>query len=262
MRKPTLFYPAVWVDRTAAGVVSRAGGVILTQTARRAGLDRALSQALAPWRPRWAVHDPRKVLLDLTISLARGGDCLADVAVLRAEPGVFGRVASDPTVSRTIDRLAADPDRVLTAIKAAPSQVRQRVWALAGEASPIHAVTADAPAVIDLHATLVTAHSDKQQAAPTYKRGFGFHPLLAFADHGSGGTGEPVAAVLRPGNAGANTAADHLTVIRDALRQLPFGPRPGRKVVNRNPSEYCNRRRVNQSMTWWVQPAPSVRINT
>jgi hypothetical protein len=115
MRKPTLFYPAVWVDRTAAGVVSQAGGVILTQTARRAGLDRALSQALAPWRPRWAVHDPGKVLLDLTISLALGGDCLADVAVLRAEPGVFGRVASDPTVSRTIDRLAADPDRVLTA---------------------------------------------------------------------------------------------------------------------------------------------------
>ncbi len=64
--------------------------------------------------------------------------------------------------------------------------------------------------MIDLDATLVTAHSEKEAAAPTYKRGFGFHPLLAYADHGDGGTGEPVAALLRPGNAGSNTAADHM----------------------------------------------------
>uniref|UniRef100_UPI00048F0D33 IS1380 family transposase n=2 Tax=Nakamurella lactea TaxID=459515 RepID=UPI00048F0D33 len=198
-----------------------------------AGLDRALSQALLPWRLDGAVHDPGKVLLDLAIGLALGGDCLADVAVLRAEPAVFGPVASDPTVSRTVDRLAADAGRVLAAINSATSAVRQRVWALAGEASPVHSASAEAPVVIDLDATLVTSHSDKQQAAPTYKRGFGFHPLLAFIDHGPGGTGEPVAGLLRAGNAGANTAADHLVVIRDALGQLPFGPRPGRKVLIR-----------------------------
>jgi hypothetical protein len=85
-------------------------------------------------------------------------------------------------------------------------------------------------------ATLVTAHSEKQGAAPTFKKGFGHHPLWAFVDHGSAGTGEPLAALLRPGNAGSNTAADHITVIRTALRQLR-GHRPnhraGRKVLIR-----------------------------
>ena len=89
--------------------------------------------------------------------------------------------------------------------------------------------------VIDLDATLVTAHSEKETAAPTYKRGFGFHPLLAFVDHGTDGTGEPVAAVLRPGNAGSNTADDHIAVTRKALAQLPsaHATRPGKKVLVR-----------------------------
>ena len=90
--------------------------------------------------------------------------------------------------------------------------------------------------IIDVDATLVTAHTEKQGAAPTFKRGFGHHPLWAFVDHGPDGTGEPVAALLRPGNAGSNTAADHLTVIRAALRQLPVyraGHRPGRKILIR-----------------------------
>jgi len=103
---------------------------------------------------------------------------------------------------------------------------------------------------------LVTAHSDKELASPTYKRGFGFHPLLAFIDHGPGGTGEPAAGLLRPGNAGANTAADHLTVIREALRQLPFGPRPGRRVLIRTDgaggthqvTEWLTRRRLQYSL--------------
>ncbi len=256
MSNSTLLYPRVRVDQAAAGVVSQAGSVLLIDTIRRSGVDRALSAGLAPWRRVGAVHDPGKVVLDLAVSLAAGGDCLADIAVLRAEPGVFGRVASDPTVSRTIDRLAADADRVLAAINDATSLVRQRVWTLAGEASPIHAATADAPVVIDLDATLVTAHSDKQHAAPTYKRGFGFHPLLAFIDHGPAGTGEAAAGLLRPGNAGANTAADHLTVIRQALRQLSFGLRPGRRVLIRTDGAGCThqvaewlaRRRLQYSM--------------
>jgi hypothetical protein len=85
-------------------------------------------------------------------------------------------------------------------------------------------------------ATLVTAHSEKQGAAPTFKRGFGHHPLWAFVDHGPAGTGEPLSVLLRPGNAGSNTAADHITVLRQALRQLPghrAGTRPGRKVLIR-----------------------------
>ena len=90
--------------------------------------------------------------------------------------------------------------------------------------------------VIDLDATLVTAHSEKEHAAPTFKRGFGFHPLTAFLDHGPDGTGEPLAILLRPGNAGSKTASDHISVIRQALAQLPAhrpGHRPGRKVLIR-----------------------------
>ena len=90
--------------------------------------------------------------------------------------------------------------------------------------------------IVDLDATLLDAHSEKQNAAPTFKRGFGFHPLCSFVDHGAQGTGEPLSIMLRPGNAGSNTAADHITVTRQALRQLPFtakGGRVGRKVLIR-----------------------------
>jgi hypothetical protein len=188
------------------------------------------------------VHDPAKVVLDLAVALALGGDCLAHVAVLRAEPGVYGPVPSDPTVSRTVDALAADAPRALAAIAGARAAARKHVWSLAGKHAPDHATDADRPLIIDVDATLITAHSDKEQAKPTFKRGFGFHPLWAFLDHGPDGTGEPVAVVLRPGNAGSNTAADHLTVLRDALRQLPghrSGARPGRRVLVRADAAGC-----------------------
>ena len=77
-------------------MVSQAGGVLLTETIRAVGLDRELSAALARWRRPLAVHDPGKVITDLAVTLALGGDCLADIALLRAEPGVYGPVASDP----------------------------------------------------------------------------------------------------------------------------------------------------------------------
>jgi Transposase DDE domain group 1 len=168
--------------------------------------------------------------------LALGGDCLADIALLRAEPGVYGRVASDPTVSRTIDALAADAPATLKAINTARATARAQVWALAGEHAPDHAVDAAAPLVIDLDATLVTSHSEKEQAAPTFKRGYGHHPLCSFLDHGPDGSGEPLAVLLRAGNAGSNTAADHIAVAKQALAQLPGhrpGTRPGRKILIR-----------------------------
>jgi hypothetical protein len=236
VKKRSGLYPRVHTDATGSGVVSQAGGVTLVETVRAAGLDAAMSQALSPWRKPLAVHDPAKVLLDLAIALALGGDCLADIAALRAEPGVYGLVASDPTVSRTIDALATDAPRALAAINAARAQARARVWSLAGDDAPDHDADATKPLVIDLDATLVTAHSEKEQARPTFKRGYGFHPLWAFADHGAAGTGEPLAELLRPGNAGSNTAADHIAVIRDALAQLPShrpGSRPGRRVLIR-----------------------------
>jgi hypothetical protein len=236
VKKVIGLYPCPDVDTAGTQVVSHAGTVLLTETIIRVGLDRALSSALTRWRPRLAVHDPAKVLLDLALGLAVGGGCLADVAVLRAEPTVFGLVASDPTVSRTIDRLALDATAVLAAIDTARATARARAWELAGDHAPDHQTDAGQPLVIDVDATLVTAHSDKEGAAPTFKRGYGHHPLWAFVDHGAVGTGEPLAALLRPGNAGSNTAADHLTVIRAALRQLPghqTGRRPGKKVLVR-----------------------------
>ncbi len=236
MSKPTGSYPRLTVDTSAQRVVSQAGAVLLVATAGKVGLDRELSQALAPWRKQWAVLDPGKILLDLAISVAIGGDCLADIGLLRAEPAVFGRVASDPTVSRLIDALAVTSEAALAAINNARAVTRAKVWKLAGKMAPDHQITAEHPLTIDLDATLITAHSDKELAAPTFKRGFGFHPLGSWVDHGQDGTGEPLSMLLRKGNAGSNTAADHIAVTNDALRQLPFhrrGGRVGRKVLIR-----------------------------
>ena len=102
MGKSTSCYPSLVVERRASGVVSHAGAVALLGTAQRTGLSGVLSEALTPWRKPMSSHDPGKIVLDLAVALAVGGDCLADIGVLRAEPAVFGAVASDPTVSRLI----------------------------------------------------------------------------------------------------------------------------------------------------------------
>ncbi len=230
------FYPRPKVDTAGAGVLSQAGGMLLTETIRVSGLGSALRTALSRWMADRAIHHPAKIVLDLAVTLALGGDCLADIGLLRAEPALFGPVASDPTVSRTVDVLAADVDRVLGAIDAARAAARAAVWARAGRTAPSHDVDADRPLIVDLDATLITAHSDKEGAQPTFKRGFGTHPLCAFVDHGPAGTGEPLALLLRPGNAGSNTATDHITVVKAALAQLPGhrpGVRPGRQILVR-----------------------------
>ncbi len=209
--------------------------MLLLSAAEATDISGYLSAALSPWRKPLAHHDPGKVVLDLAVALALGGDCLADIALLREQPTVFGSVASDPTVSRLITTLAADAPGALRAIDAARAEARKNAWSRAGTDAPDHGIDAAHPLIIDLDATLVTAHSDKQDAAPNFKRGYGFHPLLAFVDHGETGTGEPVAMLLRPGNAGSNTADDHIAVVRDALAQLPFttDSRVGRKVLIR-----------------------------
>ncbi|MBE1601594.1 hypothetical protein H4687_007723 [Streptomyces stelliscabiei] len=133
------------------------------------------------------MHDPGKVLLDATLAIALGSACLADVGMPRAEPGVFGPVASDPTVSRLIDTLAASGEKALTAIRAARSEVRKRVWELAGEQAP----DAGGQVIVDLDGVLAVAHSDKQDAAPTWKKTYGHHPLMGFVDHGPEGPENP-----------------------------------------------------------------------
>jgi len=235
VKKASGFYPSVRVDSAPVAAVGSAGGVLLTKTAELTGVSAAMREALSAWRKPTAVHDRGKVLTDVAVALALGGDCLADAAIIRAEEGLFGAVASDATVSRTISALAKDAERVLAAVAAARKAARAQAWAMAGDDAPNHAVSVDDPLIVDLDATLVTAHSEKEQAAPTFKRGYGFHPLCAFLDHGPDGTGEALALRLRPGNAGSNTAADHIAITRDALAALPSisASRPGRKVLIR-----------------------------
>ena len=185
-------------------LTSRAGTALLVGLADRVGLTGALSQAMGGLRQRRSRHDPGRTLRDLAVMLADGGDCLADLSALRDQPTLFGDVASDATAWRAV--AALDEGR-LAAVRAARATARARVWELAG---------APARVVLDLDATLVTAHSDKERAAGNYKHGFGFHPLLCY----EATTEEALAGVLRPGNAGANTAADHISVLDLALEQL------------------------------------------
>jgi hypothetical protein len=148
-------------------------------------------------------------------------------------------------VSRLVSALAGDTRRALKAIRAARAAARERAWQLAAEAAP----GADGGLVtVDLDATLVTAFSEKEQAAPTWKKTFGFHPLTAFADHGPEGSGEPLAITLRPGNAGSNTAADHIETTGLALAQLPRHLR--RRVLIRADSGGGTR----EFLTWLARP--------
>jgi hypothetical protein len=189
------------------GLVSHAGAALLAEAADRLGLTAALSGALTGVRERRGRHDPGRVVRDLAVMLADGGDCLADLRAVRDQQPLFGPVASDATAFRVIDAIASNP-ALLDRLRAARAAARENAW---------NAGAAPERIVIDIDATLVSAHSEKEGAAGTFKRGFGFHPLLAYLD----GSREALAGVLRPGNAGANTAADHVEIVELALAQLP-----------------------------------------
>jgi hypothetical protein len=205
----------VRVESGGESLISSAGAAMLLSAARVSGLAKALSEGLVSWRAARSIHDPGKTVLDLAVAIALGGDCLADLGVVRAQPELFGPVASDPTVSRLLDALAERPGEAIAAIRAARAAARARVWA---HRSPF---ADDRQVVVDLDATLIGSHSEKEQATPNFKRGFGFHPMLAFVDHGEGGSGEPLVGLLRPGKANANDAADQIAVLDAALAQLP-----------------------------------------
>ena len=265
------WYPRLAADGDGSGLVSQAGTLLLVRTAEKIGLVKGLSEALAPWRKPLATHDPGKIVLDLAIAVAAGADCAADVSVLRTQPGMFGPVASDPTVSRLVSTLAADAPKALSAIAKARATARAAAWKRAGEHAPDHGIDAENPLIVDLDATLLDAHSEKQNAAPTYKKGFGFHPLCAFIDHGPDGTGEPASILLRAGNSGANTAADHKKVLAEALEQLPRRPswRIGRKMLVRADAgggthefvKYCHKRRVQYSLGFTLTDALVEAVN-
>ena len=188
------------------GLTSRAGTALLTGLADKLGLTEGLTAALRV-HSRKVRHEPGRVARDLAVMLADGGDCLTDLAALRDQEVLFGAVASDATAFRCVERL---DEAALSRIRKARAAARARAWQL-GEAPR--------RLILDFDATLLTAHSEKEDAAGTYKRGFGFHPLLCC----EASTGEALAGILRPGNAGSNTAADHVEVLQLALAQLPEG---------------------------------------
>jgi Transposase DDE domain group 1 len=189
------------------GLVSHAGAALLAETADRVGLTRELSRALACVRKRHGRHDPGRVLRDLAVMLADGGDCLSDLRAVRDQEPLFGPVASDTTAFRLIDRIASDP-ALLEAVRVARARVRARAWELGVRPERI---------VIDLDATLIVAHTEKEGAAVNFKGGFGLHPMLAYLDESR----EALAGILRPGNAPAHSAADQIAVLDQALEQLP-----------------------------------------
>ncbi|MDF3294426.1 IS1380 family transposase [Streptomyces silvisoli] len=229
--------PKVLVSADGSGVVGHAGARLLTDLADATGLTSAYASVLQPLRPRGTGHDPGRVAVNLAVVIADGGETITDLAVLRDQGEVFGPVASTATAWRL---LAEIDDAMLARLRSARARAREVAWMQAAEKGEgIPAVQAGGRKlpglVLDLDATLVTCHSEKQDAAPTYKGGFGYHPLLCFLAN----TGGALAGRLRPGNAGANTAADHIAVLDDALAQLPDAHRHGTDLLIRTDSAGC-----------------------
>ena len=228
----------VRIEADGEGVVAHVGLHALGAFADRLGLGDALSARVPPAGERLPLHDRGKVLVQAMLMLAGGGESCADIEALRAQERLFGAVPSDSTLYRTFRQLGPT---TVAGVWEAMAEVRAQVW------RRCCATNSAEPVILDIDATLVEVHSEnKAGTAPTYKRGFGFHPMLCFAD----ATGEALAALLRPGNAGANTVVDHLAVLDDAVAQLPAevaaGHRhgepadtAGRAVVVRTDSAGC-----------------------
>jgi hypothetical protein len=223
--------PKLVVSADGRGVVSHAGSRLLADLADATGLTTAFTDELRRLRPRGTGHNPGRIAVDLAVMLADGGEAIADLAVLRDQAEVFGPVASTATAWRL---LAGIDSAALARLRSARAAARDVAWLqAAGTQGGIPTARAGGRGlpglVLDIDATLVTCHSEKEQAAATYKRGFGYHPLLCFLDN----TGEALAGVLRPGNAGANTTADHITVLDAALAQIPDAHRHGSDILIR-----------------------------
>lgn len=196
-------------------VVAHAGLHALASLADRIGLGDELSRPFST--P--VGHDRGRVLVHAMVMLAGGGEACSDIERLRAQPALFGEVASDSTLYRSIRSVDAD---ILEELRMAAAAVRRGVWSRSA------ATTGTEPVVLDLDASLVEVHSEnKEGTAANYKRGFGFSPMFCFAD----ATGEALGARLRPGNATHNSIADQLEVLDDSIDQLPdeiaAGHRPG-----------------------------------
>ncbi len=204
-----------------AGVSSHAGAELLREMAAASGLVAAWDKALIGTYSGMPVHFPGQVLADLAVSIADGATSISGLRALRDQPSLFGLVASEATAWRVLDKVSEDH---LAVLRKGRAQARAAAWA-AGAAPDL-----SGELCLDFDATVVVAHSEKQDAAPTWKHTFGFHPLYCFLDRPDISSGEALAGLLRPGNAGSNTAADHMTVLDMALANLPPEAQPRREA--------------------------------
>jgi hypothetical protein len=229
--------PKIVAAADGRGVVGHAGARLLTDLADATELATAFSDALAPLRVRQSGHDPGRIAVDLAVMLADGGEAIADLAVLRDQADLFGAVASDPTAWRLLSDLDA---AALIRLRAARAQARELAWAQAAatRSGLPNSTAAGMPVpgiVLDLDASIVICHSEKESATRTWKKTFGFHPLFCFLD----GTREALSGLLREGRAGSNTTADHITVLDAALAQIPEAHRYGTEILIRSDSAGC-----------------------
>jgi hypothetical protein len=229
--------PKITVSADGRGVVGHAGARLLADVADATGLTGGFGEALAGVRQRRGGHDPGRVAVDLAVMIADGGQAIADLAVLRDQAELFGEVASDPTAWRLLSML---DDAALARLRQARAQARELAWAQAAETrdgvpTSLAAGQAVGGLVLDVDASIVLCHSDKEQASKTWKKTFGYHPLFCFLDN----TREALSGLLRAGRAGSNTTADHITVLDQALAQLPDAHRYGTEILVRSDSAGC-----------------------
>jgi hypothetical protein len=235
--KTTGARPKITVSADGRGVVGHAGARLLVDLADTTGLTGAFGEAVAGLRQRQGGHDPGRVAVDLAAMIADGGEAIADLAVLRDQAELFGAVASDPTAWRLLSSL---DDAALARLRQARAAAREVAWAQAGQTrGGLPAATAAGQPVrglvLDMDASIVICHSEKEKATRTWKKTFGFHPLFCFLDN----TREALAGLLREGRAGSNTTADHITVLDRALEQIPDTHRHGTDILIRSDSAGC-----------------------
>ena len=208
----------VVVETGGDQVVAHVGLHALGRFGDRLGLGDALSGRIPIGGSGVVVHDRGKVVTQAMLMLAGGGEACSDIEHLRSQRSLFGVVCSDSTLYRTFRQI--EPE-TLSGLWEAMAEVRAKVWSRAG------ATTGGDLVVLDIDSSLHEVHSDnKEETAAHYKGGFGFHPIYCFAD----ATGETLGVVLRPGNAGANTIADHVTVLDQAISQLPEAVAAGHRL--------------------------------
>lgn len=267
MNNHTGLNPQLPTITTAQNLLSHAGLSTLTGLLNSLGFRQLAEDRLGQFVPATAVHRPVKMISDLVLMLASGGEHVTNTDQLRVAPSVFGQVASESTFSRFFTRLAEHPSAFDYAFATMQREVRSQLWAAAGQRSPAVRTTRANPLIVDIDASLVHVHSDKEHAKGTYKRVYGFAPMIAMTDlrpgprHRRGAGGEDA-----PGNKGANSAADHISILNEALAQLPDdfydqnGCLIGEKILVRTDSARASREFLHHLNALGLQFSPSYAL--